>query len=95
MTPESALKLTLKTIEYHDSDYDTRYWLIVYAVADATIMGLKAGFRVDPKEPEWLCAYIELPTGQVTWHLPQHPIEWDGHTTAEKYQRIREYINGA
>ena len=45
---------------------------------------------------------IELPTGQATWHIHISEIEyfshlevsktkkWDGHTTMEKYKRIRE-----
>lgn len=35
---------------------------------------------------------IELPDGaQVSWHMPQHPHEFDGHTTAEKYERIHAF----
>jgi len=45
------------------------------------------------------CVYIDLPTGQVSWHyhdshaylfegLPPYPGEWDGHDTAEKYRRL-------
>jgi hypothetical protein len=43
--------------------------------------------------------YIDLPNGQVSWHipdsetplfdfLPQYEGKWDGHTTAEKYERV-------
>jgi hypothetical protein len=51
-------------------------------------------------DPEWHgCVYIDLPTGQVSWHyhereahlfasLPEYSGEWDGHTTDEKYRRI-------
>ena len=51
-------------------------------------------------DPEWHnCVYVDLPTGQASWHyhdseahlfahLPAYPGEWDGHTTTEKYQRI-------
>lgn len=46
------------------------------------------------------CVYIDLPTGQVSWHyhdsqadlfsdLPQYQGEWDGHSTIEKYRRLR------
>jgi len=43
---------------------------------------------------------IHLPTGQVTWHIHDSEVEWfshlptdeihnwDGHTTAEKYERL-------
>ena len=56
-------------------------------------------------EPCWHnCVYIELPfldAGQVSWHyhdrdanlfahLPPYEGEWDGHTTLEKYLRVRK-----
>jgi hypothetical protein len=45
------------------------------------------------------CVYIDLPTGQASWHyhdreahlfshLPAYSGEWDGHSTADKYDRI-------
>ena len=45
------------------------------------------------------CVYIDLPTGQVSWHyhdsqaglftgLPPYTKSWDGHSTEEKYQRL-------
>ena len=45
------------------------------------------------------CVYIDLPTGQVSWHfhdsqaylfkdLPPYAGAWDGHDTAEKYRRV-------
>lgn len=51
-------------------------------------------------DPEWHgCVYIDLPTGQVSWHyhdshaelfahLPPYTKPWDGHDTAEKYARV-------
>lgn len=51
-------------------------------------------------EKEWHnCVYIDLPTGQVSWHyhdreahlfsrLPPYWGTWDGHTTEEKYKRL-------
>lgn len=47
------------------------------------------------------CVYIDLPTGQVSWHyhdshaplfadLPPYAGKWDGHTTEQKYQRLAE-----
>jgi hypothetical protein len=58
----------------------------------------------DPEWPDWFVVYIELPTGQATWHVSPEDwwifafvphsdtAIWDGHTTAEKYQRIRNLI---
>lgn len=45
------------------------------------------------------CVYIDLPTGQVSWHfhdshahlfsnLPPYNGTWDGHDTPEKYRRV-------
>lgn len=45
------------------------------------------------------CVYIDLPTGQVSWHyhdsqahlfadLPPYAGKWDGHDTPEKYRRL-------
>lgn len=57
-------------------------------------------------DPEWHgCVYIDLPTGQVSWHyhdsqehlfkhLPPYQGEWDGHTTDEKYQRVLNLMQG-
>lgn len=54
-------------------------------------------------DPEWHgCVYIDLPTGQVSWHyhdsqaylfehLPPYQGGWDGHDTDEKYRRVLSY----
>lgn len=53
----------------------------------------------DPAEPGWPVLYIELPTGQASWHIspddldllehvPAGAATWDGHDTAEKYRRL-------
>ena len=61
----------------------------------------------DPAEPldEWSwVVLIELPAGQVSWHfnadllplfdhVPRHAgRNWDGHTTEQKYERVRQTI---
>jgi hypothetical protein len=86
-----SLAMILKRIQENDVNYPVRYNLVMQALAKAGAVGLKAGFRNDPEHPEWPVAYIELPTGQVSWHMPQHEIEWDGHDTVEKYKRIDDY----
>jgi hypothetical protein len=54
-------------------------------------------------ESDWrTIVCIHLPTGQATWHIHDFDVplfdhlkyddnHWDGHTTEEKYKRIREY----
>jgi len=48
----------------------------------------------------WCVVYVELPTGQVSWHVQESELSlfshayrdignpWDGHTTEEKYARL-------
>jgi len=55
---------------------------------------------IDGWSEDWHgCVYIDLPTGQASWHyhdsqaylfadLPAYKGKWDGHTTEEKYARI-------
>ncbi len=56
---------------------------------------------IEEWDEEWHgCVYIDLPTGQVSWHyhdshahlfadLPPYFEEYDGHTTEEKYKRVQ------
>jgi hypothetical protein len=57
---------------------------------------------VDEDGVTWPIVYIELPTGQVSWHIsdvdldlfshvPYRDIKWDGHNTSEKYRRLDAY----
>jgi hypothetical protein len=59
----------------------------------------------DPEEPGWAVVIIDTPGGQLAWHIapddrdlftyvrPSEPGDtgWDGHTTEQKYERIRHY----
>lgn len=86
---------TLRAIKDHDTDYESRYLLVWTALTQALDLGYVGGVRIDPADPEWPVVYIELPTGQVSWHMPQYAQAWDGHTTQEKYRRIQQYMNTA
>jgi hypothetical protein len=62
--------------------------------------------RVEEWDPEWRnVVYVQLPTGQCSWHihdrdlplfdfLERRTAPWDGHSTAEKYERIRRFAKG-
>ncbi len=91
---QGVLAIMLDEIEHADTDYPKRYGIVFEAVDIALKLGYPAGIRIDPAEPEWPVVYIELPTGQVSWHMPQHPVPYDGHTTEQKYERTRAYIGG-
>lgn len=65
-------------------------------------MGFRAGLRTDPDEPDWPVLMIDLPTGQVGWHLPkaeivgvwpEYPDPWDGHSLEEKRKRVRAFLD--
>jgi hypothetical protein len=47
----------------------------------------------------WPCVYVQLPSGQASWHIDPNDMDlfahvvrgdaqWDGHTVAEKYGRL-------
>jgi hypothetical protein len=88
------LQDTLRLVEEHDENYEARYVLVMTALGIAAYLGMEAGIRIDPAQPEWPVAYIELPTGQVSWHLPAHKTPYDGHSTPEKYERIKAWTGG-
>jgi hypothetical protein len=72
---------------------------IVAALAASYPSGIKKT-AIDGWDDAWHnCVYIDLPTGQASWHyhdreaklfsnLPAYYGVWDGHTTEEKYQRL-------
>jgi hypothetical protein len=72
--------------------YAQRNALIWVAVGLAHQVGVPAGVGYDPSDAHPVIVYIELPgVGQVSWHLPTHPVGWDGHTTGQKYERIEAF----
>ncbi|MFI5752438.1 hypothetical protein ACIBBE_42830 [Streptomyces sp. NPDC051644] len=60
--------------------------------------------HTDPAAPDWAVVIIETPAGQMSWHIAERDMDlfahvqptdqnsrhWDGHTTDEKYQRMRQ-----
>ena len=86
------LRHILDALIKHDQGYHLRYKLVLEAMYVANMLDYPTGIRIDPNEPEWPVVYIELPTGQVSWHMPQHSEEWDGHSTEEKFERIKRYM---
>lgn len=87
----------LQEIEAHDTDYAYRNPLIYEALKFAGHLKLDHGIKIDTKDPEWPVAFIDLPIGegkfvQVSWHLPQYSGSYDGHSTEEKYRRVRAYM---
>jgi len=81
------------------ANYDQRNVFVVQALGYAMAAGYPCGFASHPDAPPecigFGLVYITLPTGQVSWHLPVYPDQYDGHTTPDKYARIAEYLSHA
>lgn len=75
---------------------------IVLAFAHmAELMGWEVGRGTDVSEPDWPVLFIDTPAGQVSWHfraedmpstMPWYQGIWDGHTDAEKYDRLDKLV---
>jgi hypothetical protein len=87
-----------------DSAYTERNRLVHALCSIAQLLGWRCGMRVDEgegRDPAWqTVVMIDLPTGQVSWHihesevaafkdLPSYSGPWDGHSTEEKYRRLK------
>ena len=96
----TAKELDLKNAK--DGAYLERNKCVALIARMALAMGLKAGrakTAIEGWSEDWHgCVYIDLPTGQVSWHfhdshlflfidLPKYGGTWDGHDTPEKYRR--------
>jgi len=91
---------------FTDSAYAERNKLVHAMTSFAAMFGWPCGLAKHVPEDgeewgaEWLnLIFIDLPTGQVSWHihareiplfshLPLYEGSWDGHTTDEKYARL-------
>jgi len=89
---KARLAVLLQAAVANDTNFSSRARLVTAAMAAAAECGYPTGYRIDPLEPEWPVAFIELPTGQISWHMPQFPNPWDGHTASEKMDRIDRYL---
>lgn len=84
--------------EEKDGAYEERNRVV--AALSKVFPAVRTRTDIEGWDPEWHgCVYIDLPTGQASWHfhdrdawmfdhLPERHVEWDGHTTEEKYQRL-------
>lgn len=84
-----------------DDAYFDRNQAVMALARLARKQGFKVGLHIDPEEPEWPVLMIDLPTGQVGWHLkkedliglwPEYEKEWDGHSLDVKRDRMKTFI---
>ena len=86
-----------------DGAYLERNRCVALIARMALAMGLRAGTArtaIEGWDEAWHgVVYIDLPTGQASWHyhdsqahlfanLPAYTGTWDGHDTPEKYRRV-------
>jgi len=94
--PLETLHETLRLIEAadNDKDYPTRTQHVYKALALASHLGYPCGMRFDPSEgAAWPVVAITLPgVGEVAWHCQAYPHAYDGHSTEEKYRRVRVFV---
>jgi hypothetical protein len=82
----------LHEIKRLDTDYDKRTKLVYKALYLAAAMNYECGIRAEDKD--WPVITIKLPNiGEVAWHCKATSLEYDGHTTEEKFRRINAYID--
>lgn len=98
LAPGAAEKAVDDMERRKDAAYEERN-KVVAALAHLFPSGI-AKTDIPGWTPEWHgCVYIDLPTGQVSWHyhdsqawlfdeLPPYDKPWDGHDTDEKYRRL-------
>jgi hypothetical protein len=92
--------MTTQSSTLEDAYFDRNQAVMAMAKL-AMQQGYEVGLRYDPNEPDWPVLMIDLPTGQVGWHLPKNEItgdwpvyekNWDQHTLEEKRNRIKNFI---
>lgn len=81
-----------------DEAYLDRNLCVQVMARMARQLGYNAGIR---ENIDWPILYIDLPTGQVSWHIskpditgkfPEYMEGWDGHDVEIKRMRLIEFI---
>ncbi len=89
---------------YRGAAYGRKEWSIANLCAvlaeHGAALGIGYGWKEDPKQPVYRqVLYVELPTGQVSFHAPErgagpdYPGEWDGNRGASP-ARICRWVAG-
>jgi len=82
------------TEDYEERErfYRSRNLYVWRAFSAASELGVCCGVSIDPEEAGWPVVYIELPTGQISYHVPPHVQAWDGHTRDDRRGRVSAFI---
>ena len=97
--------MTLQSSTFTDAYFDRNQAALALArLAQAVGYSVGVALEAANPDPEWPILYVDLPTGQVSWHIPAAELvgewpayssAWDGHDLATKRERIREFIEDA
>lgn len=94
-----------KTKASRDAAYFERNQVVAWAARMSQALGYKVRVTktvIHEWAPEWHnCIFIRTPAGQVSWHFHDREselfaefsranVEWDGHSTPQKYERIAQ-----
>ncbi|KAB7839476.1 hypothetical protein [Streptomyces mobaraensis] len=100
---DDALDKLYARLEVAEAERDTVYRERAHLVAHlAALHPAHIGYT-DPNAPDWAVVILETPAGQLSWHIAERDMglfehveptnricrTWDGHTTDEKYARLR------
>ncbi len=75
-------------------------------VAFICLLAHKLGWNVGLKQgddPNWPLVFVDSPLGQLSWHVKREELmffpslspylaDWDGHSSEEKYKRMRNLV---
>lgn len=87
------------------SENNTVYRERACLIAHLTSLYPSVGCYNDPEAPEWLVVYVEMPVGQMSWHVAPEDVdlfeglcivdqyEGDGHSTDEKYEKLQNFTS--
>ena len=81
-----------------DEAYLDRNLAVQVMARMAMQLGYSVGIR--NRDDNWPILYVDLPTGQASWHLPASELigdfpdygEWDGHDVGEKRRRMIQFL---
>ncbi|MFJ1865516.1 hypothetical protein ACIOD1_12875 [Streptomyces sp. NPDC088097] len=100
--PEHWQPYRKTTVEEVEAERDGAYRERAQLVAHLASLYPSTIGLTDPDAPDWPVVTINTPTGQMTWHISTIDLDlfehverslgpvWDGHTTDEKYERLRQ-----
>lgn len=96
----------LGTQEETSKVYRERNIAVALAARLALELGYSVAIHTSDDDPEWPVVFIDLPTGQVSWHIPYDEVleyfpplaemvvnPWDGHSTDEKHLRVMRFAS--